>query len=136
MRKLAFVFVVLGMMVPFASTLGAQELQEGKWSGTRVQPNGNVQNITFEVKRIPDPHARWRLGPVVILTATIAVGQNKVPLKDILLDGESLSYAFIQPNRAEFRCSLMRQKDGSFTGKCTRMDNAEVAQITMVPPKE
>jgi hypothetical protein len=119
-----------------ASTLDAQELQEGKWSGTRVNLiNKDVQNFTFEVKRMPDPLARWRIGPGLLI-ATFTIGQNKFPLKELRQDGESLSYVITQPNGVVYRFSLTRQKDGSFAGEGTRiLGNVLVFKVTMIPPE-
>src|SRR5829696_1916319 len=102
MRKLALVLVVLGVIGPFALIFEAQELPNG-WSGTRTL-NGTVEKITFELKQISDPHARWRLGTGIFAEGTIIAGQNKLPLKDFRLDGDSLSYVATQQNGVQQEC--------------------------------
>jgi len=137
MRKLALVLVILGVMGPFASIFQAQELLEGTWTGTAKPPNNSAQKITFELKRNSDPLDRWRLGAGVFLTGTVTVGQNTSPLSDVRLDGENLSYVLTQPNGVQQQCSLTRQKDGSFVGKCARTGgNRAVLDVTMIPPKQ
>jgi hypothetical protein len=63
---------------------------------------------------------------------TLQVGQTVAPLSDVRLDGENLSYAI---PALEVRCSLMRQKDGGFAGKCAPLNAGGGFQMTMIPPK-
>lgn len=135
MRKLACVLATLGMMIGLASTLVAQELQEGKWAIRVTQPNGNIVNITLEVNRtFPDPHARWRLGAGKLVTFTAMRGQNAMQIRDVSLDGEKLSWLAEGPIA---RCSLTRQKDGSYAGECVNANGGGAKRpITMAlqPP--
>jgi hypothetical protein len=137
MRKLAVVLIVAGVIGPFASIFQAQELALGKWTGKSTNPQGVAQDITFEFATTPDPLARWRVGTGVFLIGTLTAGQAKLPLRDIRLDGEKLSYVATQPNGVQQQCSLTRQKDGSFAGKCVRTGgNRATLETTMIPPKE
>ena len=130
MRKLACVVAALGMMMGLASALVAQELQEGKWTMTFSFANGNTSIWTLDVKRIPDPHDRWRLGTGPLVTFTVTQGQRVLPV-DVRLDGEKLAY-FAEGARPVDRCSMTRQKDGRYAGECVGPEGGR-ASITMLP---
>ena len=73
MRKVVFV-LALALSWSFPSILHAQELQEGRWTGTFERLGGFGQqsrDVVFEVTRIPDPHSRWRSGIGEILSVTL-----------------------------------------------------------------
>ena len=138
MRKLAAVLVFLGMLDPFASIVGAQELQEGKWT-VGLTREGRTLNLTLEVKRIPDPHDRWRPGTGQLVTITAMRGQNVVTVIDVRLDGEKLSYRFVGGPGGLGACNLTRQKDGSYAGECVGADErtrVPITPITMTPPQK
>jgi hypothetical protein len=62
-------------------------------------------------------------------------GGNGLPLRDIRLDGDKLSYVATQENGVQQQCNLTLQKDGSFVGKCARTGgNLAVLDMTMIPP--
>ena len=132
MRKLARVLAILGMMTGFASTLAAQDLKSGKWAITVIQPNGNTVNITLEVKRVPDPHVRWRIGTPELVTYSAMRGQNLLPLRDVRLEGEKFSFLAQGPVN---KCDLNLQKDGSYAGECVG-ENGQQRAITMRPPEK
>jgi hypothetical protein len=129
MRKLARIPATVGMMIGLAATLGAQELQDGKWTLRVTQPNGNIVNITLEVKRGPDPHTRWRLGSGQLVAYTATRGENVFPLTDVRLEGDKLTWSAQGPIT---QCSLTRQKDGGYAGECLGPDKRP-RPITMLP---
>ncbi len=144
MRKVVFVLIALALGWSFPSTLHAQELQEGTWSGTLTGLGGGgrgPQDVIFEVKRIPDPHARWRSGTGEVLSVALLPqgrltrlrGPGPMPLSDVRLKGETLSY---RVTILQLDCSLMRQADGNFAGECVdeEEDEGQIFQITMIRP--
>ncbi len=148
MRKAVFVLIALALAWSFSSTLeplsaqevtSSQELQEGTWSGTlRGIGNRGPQDLIFEVKRIPDPHARWRSGTGEVLSVTLLPQQGRgsrrgpMPLSDVRLQGETLSY---RVTILKLDCSLMRQADGNFAGECVNEeDEGQILQLTMIRP--
>ncbi len=140
MRKAVFVLIALALGWSFPSTLHAQELQEGTWSGTLTGLGGGgrgPQDVIFEVTRIPDPHARWRSGTGEILSVTLLPegrGRRRgpMPLSDVRLQGETLSY---RVTILQLDCSLTRQADGNFAGECiNEYDEGQILQLTMIRP--
>jgi len=129
-------------MGPFASIFEAQDIPLGKWTGTRTpnnnNPNAVAQNVTFEFNRFPDPLGRWRTGPAVFFTASMIINpQQKLNIRDVKLEGETLSLVIEQPPQNHLQCTLARQKDGSFAGNCPRIrDKIAGFKVTMIPPKE
>jgi hypothetical protein len=118
-----------------------KELPLGRWTGTRT-PNNNAnavaQNVTFQIEQFPDPHGRWRIGPKLFVIANMIVNaQQRFPLSNIRLEGETLSLVIEQAQPNQLQCTLERQKDGSFAGNCPRIRDKQAGfKVTMVPPKE
>ena len=125
MRKSTFAAVV-GLAAAAwlsSSSLQAQELKEGRWSGIRTLVETGAEwdplmdrfraplNVAWEVER-----TQGRNG--VSITLVHALGS--APLTNVRLEGETLSYSFIVPgrsNRAD--CRLTLQEDGSYAGDCS-----------------
>ncbi len=89
MRRVVFALIALALSWSLLSILHAQELREGRWSGSRTNPdNGNTQAISLEVKKIADPHWRWRASTEELLSTTLTDSQGQVLVTDIQLDAE------------------------------------------------
>ena len=101
-------------------TIQAQTLQEGTWEGTTVLPDGSSVPTDFIVA--------IENGELAITYHSV---QGPVPLADISLDGDTLSYTF-SPG-VLVRCVVQRQDDGSYTGEC-KTGNGETGRHTMTPP--
>ena len=125
-----------GVAVSFSSTLQAQELQEGTWSGTLTLQNQG-QALSVEVKKITDPHWRWRAGTEEVLSATLTFPLGQVPLSEIRLEGEQLSYSFTVPQiGAKVSCGLTLQAEGSYDGECAvEGGGGPTIQVTLTPPE-
>ena len=95
-------------------------LQEGTWAGTTLLPDGSAHRTDFDIA-IENGE----------LTITYRSIQGPLPLADISLDGDTLSYTFSAG--VLVRCAVQRQDDGSYTGECTT-GNGETGQHTMTPP--
>ena len=119
-----------------ASSVQAQDLQVGTWSGTMrnstVAPGqARTRPVSLVIKKAPDPHWRWRtMGDLT--TATFMIPQGSFELSSIVLKDGKLSYSFASTNDEQARCGLTRQADGSYEGDCTGGDFAR--HITLSPP--
>jgi len=100
--------------------LQAQTLQEGTWEGTTVLPDGSSVQTNFDVT--------IENGELAITYHSV---QGPVPLTDISLDGDTLSYTFSAG--VAVRCVVQRQEDGGYTGEC-KTGNGETGRHTMTPP--
>lgn len=142
MRKLVLVLFGCVLVWSFSSTLeplaaqetaSSQEIREGTWLGSLTRPNGSAMGVTFEVKKVPDPHSRWRpgKGELLSITATFSRGfLGSVPLSNIRLESETLSFWI--PFR-KLACSLRLEQGGDYAGECTGADGLAGALI-MSPP--
>ena len=101
-------------------TVQAQTLQEGTWEGTTVLPDGSSVQTDFDVT--------VENGELAITYHSV---QGPLPLTDISLEGETLSYTFSAG--VLVRCVVQRQEDGSYTGEC-KTGNGETGRHTMTPP--
>ena len=134
--KRMLIVAVLTTLAPagwFSSTLRAEELEEGTWSGSLRLGNQSLP-ANLEVKRVQDPHWRWRPGGEKVLSVT----QGGQPVSDILLESGKLTYSAGLPPLigGRINCSLELQEDGTYAGTCV-LEGEEVgqaAQITLTPP--
>ena len=134
--------VHLGLAITLAwslsSTLQGEQLQEGTWSGSWVNPKSNnprPRSISIEVKKGPDPHWRWRSGHGEVLTATF-VGRNGLhsQLTNVQLDKGTLSYSFLQGD-ATVNCRLSLGEDGAYEGDCFGASLGR-RHLTLAPPED
>ena len=136
MRRVVFALIALALSWSLLSILHAQELPEGTWSGSQTNPNnGNTQTFSLEVKKIADPHWRWRASTEELLSATLTGGQLQVLVTDIQLDGEKLSYSYTARQGGRVNCNLTRQQGSSYAGECVRQDRAR-RLVTLTPPTD
>ena len=126
--------LALALVIVVSSTLHAQTLQEGTWTGTAVDPDGASNDVTFEVSRplvwAPDGSRLVLTGAPLSIAYHSAEGSNR--LKNIQLDDDTLTYDFTV-GELEATCSLARQEDGSYTGSCSA-GGTQMGQHTMHPP--
>ena len=119
--RLASVLIACVVSVgPTSLTLQAQTLQEGTWVGATILPDGSVVQTNFDVTT--------ENGELAITYHSM---QGPVPLTDISLDGDTLSYTFSAG--IEVQCVVQRRDDGSYTGEC-KTGNGETGRHTMTPP--
>ncbi len=136
--------VHLGLAIALAwslsSTLQGEQLKEGTWSGSWVNPkskNGNPRprSVSIEVKKGPDPHWRWRLGQGELLTAIIVANQGvRSQLSNVQLDKGTLSYSF-QHEDTTANCRLSLREDGAYEGDCVGAGLGQ-RHLTLTPPED
>lgn len=137
MRRVVFALIALALSWSLPSILHAQELPEGNWSGSQTNPNnGNTQAIFLEVKKIADPHWRWRASTEELLSATLTGGQLQVLVTDIQLDAEKLSYSYTARQGGLVNCNLTLQQGSSYAGECVRQDGGGRRLVTLTPPTD
>ena len=99
--------------------------------------SGGIDDVTFEVKKVPDPHSRWRpgKGELLSITATFSRGsEGSVPWSDIRLESEKLSF-WVPLRSLKLACSLRLEQGGGYAGECTGQgDEGLAGSITMTPP--
>src|SRR5215212_8532739 len=83
----------------------AQQLVVGTWSGTVRNATGALRNAntrpaSIVIKKVPDPHWRWRTTGDVT-TATFSVANGSYELSSIVLKDGKLEYSFASPTKDE-----------------------------------
>ena len=132
-------FILAVVLAGSASPALAQELSVGTWTGTiramsGPMRNANTRPVSIVVKKIPDPHWRWRTSGD-LLVATFIVPGNSYELSGLVLKNDKLSYSFASPTNDEpVRCVLSRQPEGGFEGDCAGGDFNR--RITLNPPAD
>lgn len=133
--------VLLGLGIAlvwsFSSALQGQELQEGTWSGTwvRMDRNNNPQGqgVSLEVKKVTDPHWRWRPGGGELLSVTFVVPQGRSQVSGLRLESGTLSYSFRRPvDDQTTECRLALRTDGTYEGDCV---GPQRFHVTLTPPE-
>ena len=117
---LGLITVVTLVFIP--ASLQAQALQEGTWPGTIVRDNGPPEDASFEVKIEAQK-----------LTITYNSPVGAIPLEDIRLEGDTLSYVYTIGGGLNISCTLKQQEDGSYTGQCMNSEGLG-GRHTMNPP--
>jgi len=103
-----------------ANPAGAQQLEQGTWTGTMSPPEGEGVPVTYSVG-VTD-------GALSIVMNNAQLGD--MPFSDARLDGDELTFWWEPGTRVD--CTLRRQSDRSFAGTCSA-GNGDGA-LTMVPP--
>ena len=120
MRSASVLIACVVMVGATIVTVQAQMLQEGTCEGTTVLPSGSSVQTDFDVT--------VENGELAITYHSV---QGPLPLTDISLEGDTLSYTFSAG--VLVRCVVERQDDGSYTGEC-KTGNGETGRHTMKPP--
>lgn len=109
-------------------TDSSARLEEGIWTGeiTPMNHPDRSSPLAYEVA-----YADERLTIVI----EGADGQ-KLPTREVLLEGDELAFVFTEPEASiPLTCSLTRQPDGHFEGRCADAEG-KWARFTMRPPAE
>lgn len=135
MKRSTFILALAWFL---AAALQGQEFQEGTWSGTSVRVGGRnnnpqAQRVSLEVKKIPDPHWRWRPGKGEVLNVTFIMPQGRAQVSDLRVEKGSLSFWYRQ--EVLVTCRLDRQADDVYQGECVGDGDARRFRVTLTPPK-
>ena len=115
-----FTLLVMWVTIP----VGAQELEQGTWTGTLTPPPGGEVPVTFEVG-----------GTDGVLSIVMSAPMVEPPMvfNDVKLDGDELTFWWAPDIRLD--CRLLRREDGIFEGPCSDGSGpAGDGILKMLPP--
>lgn len=98
-------------------------LKSGTWTGEIIPPDGQIQNVTYDVIHTSDSLAINLVVPAL----------GTIPFEDIKLEADTLNFSW--QAGAYLRCNLILQENGSYDGECGDVQGIS-GVITMVPPQE
>jgi hypothetical protein len=121
------VFARLGfaalLVLAAAAPLHAQALTPGTWTGTIAPPNTEAIPLQLEVSGA---------GAALAVSVTSSLIPGAIPLNDIRVDGDSVTFWWDLGARVE--CTLTRDASGGYAGPCSAGGAPENGRMTMVPP--
>jgi hypothetical protein len=123
---LAAVFAVF--TVALAPHATAQSLEEGRWTGTMEAPDGDVVDLTYEVKKDGDVLTIALLPP-----EGVGADADRYEFSDVRMEDGNLVFWWQPGPRVD--CVLEPVDDGAYDGECS-VENGESGFLTMVPPGE
>ena len=115
-----------------------------RWLGTvrnaptprNPDPPPNPRPAGIATRKIPDPHWRWRGGEKELTVRMFTLANQTYPVNGFELAGDRLTYSFSRPGPGdEVTCSLQRQPDGQFRGRCQADTGNFVQLIELTPPE-
>ena len=124
MKTKVFVLLLLALAVPATICSGqSSTVKPGKWTGSVTPPNGEETPVTADVTVNGDS-----------LGIVLHAGEHG----DFSTTGGfhkegTITFSF-EPGPV-VHCTLTKNTEGSYVGECVE-DSGDVAQITLVPPKE
>jgi hypothetical protein len=117
---------------------------EDVWSGMvrnaptprNATPNPQPRNVTVAIRRTPDPQWRWRGGDKDQTTRVFTLPNQTFTVNGFSLADDRLTFSFERPGpQDEVNCSLDRQPDGKFAGRCQATGAANFTVfIELTPP--
>lgn len=135
MRKLVMAAVAMTVMAVVAAPSADAQEQGDKarshWvKGTMTPPDQETVEIAYEMSRDDHGAKGW------IVTDGEDGEKVRIEMQDISMSGDYLNYTWSPPDNANLviSCSLKKQSDGGFAGKCNdNEDEGRSGQMTMAP---
>ena len=121
---LAAIFAVATLTLAPAAI--AQSLAEGKWTGTMETPDGEVVDLTYEVKKDGDVLMIALLPP-----EGAGADSDRYEFSDVRMEDGNLVFWWQPGPRVD--CVLEPVDDGAYDGECS-IESGESGYLTMVPP--
>ena len=118
----------LGFALMLAGCSSAPPFEEGRWRGALTPMNHPemATPVAYDVRHDDGGLAISLLGP----------NDTRVPIRDPRLDGDTLRFAFVEPEeQVLLRCALGRDEAGGFGGRCAD-PSGKWARFTMIPPAQ
>jgi hypothetical protein len=112
------------------------------WTGTlrnaptprNPSPNPNPRPVTLSLRKMADPHWRWRGGDKEIDVRMFALPNQSLTLSAFDQVGDQLSFSATRPNGTDMTCNLTRQDSGRFEGRCGQGGGTPNQLLELVPP--
>lgn len=135
MNRLVMLVAMLGLLSAIAAS--AQDLKEGTWTGVHQRTDGNnrqVQKITVEFKKVPDPHWAWRPTAVDVWSVTfIGPPVGRTTVGDFRIDAGTMKFYYMRQD-LRYECTLQQQPSDAFSGRCDGDGSNQSFRITLNPP--
>jgi hypothetical protein len=113
----------LCLLLVAPNALHAQKLQTGTWTGTATSPDGQVYDVTYDVRMSGD-------------TTTISVNagaEGVYAFANLKILEDRITFNFTPG--PTLNCTLMLQEDRSYRGDCID-ESGGTGILHMVPPKK
>jgi len=114
-----------------------------RWTGTArnaptrrtPNPNPTPRLVALGVRKVADPHWRWRGGEKDMTVRTFIQGNQSLPLNFFELTDDRLTFSYSRPGPGdEVQCLLARQPGGVFSGVCEAGNGNLTQLIELTPP--
>ncbi len=135
MNRLVMLVVVFGLLSAVAAS--AQDMKEGTWTGVHQRTDGNnrqVQKITVDLKKVPDPHWAWRPSAAEVWSVTFSgppVGRAQVG--SFRVEAGTMTFNYMRQDLL-YECKLQQQPSDAFIGRCASEGTDQAFRITLNPP--
>lgn len=135
MNQVVILVAILGLLSAVA--VSAQDLKEGTWTGGHQRTDGNnrqLQKITVDVKKVPDPHSAWRPTAVEVWSVTfIGPPVGRTAVGDFRIEAGTMKFYYMRQD-LRYECTLQQQPSDAFSGRCDSDDSNQSYRITLNPP--
>ena len=136
MKRLVMLVAMFGLVS--AAGASAQEMKEGTWTGTHQRTDNpnirQVQKVSVEFKKVPDPHRAWRPAAVDVWSVTfIGPPVGRAPVGDFRIEAGTMTFSYIRQDLL-YECRLQQQPSDAFTGRCASDGSNQAFRITLNPP--
>lgn len=120
MRRITILVSAFALLMSLTPPLVSQTLKEGLWDGSMTIPGEPEIQVRYRVAEIDGE-----------LNITIEGEGNRLPVHNVELDGDTLSFSW--GDGLTTNCTLTLQDDGSYAGHCSRGEGPK-GQVKMTPP--
>lgn len=122
-------WTVFGVMICLAlgtaSSLSAQKLEPGTWTGVSTDPSGQTQDVTYQVTTSNDS-----------IQVSIAIPEGPMlAFSEVHFEQGKLVFWVGMDESRRISCSLDPADGGGYAGECTDSEGQH-GHLTMVPPKK
>ena len=136
MNRLMMLVAMFGLLSSAGAS--AQEMKEGTWTGTHQRTdnpnNRQVQKVSVEFKKVPDPHWAWRPTVAEVWSVTfIGPPVGRAQVGNFRLEAGTMTFYYMRQDLL-YDCRLQQQPSDAFTGRCASDGSDQAFRITLNPP--